>query len=87
MAAGAIMAAHDLGISVPGSLSVAGFDDSAIAQIVWPRLTTIHQPVADMARDATSMLVAMLEKKPHENEINHPVTLVTRQSTGPAPAT
>ena len=40
-----------------------------------------------MARDATSMLVAMLEKKPHADEINHPVTLVTRQSTGPAPAT
>jgi LacI family transcriptional regulator len=86
MAAGAIMAAHDLGIGVPSQLSIAGFDDSAIAKIVWPRLTTIHQPVFDMARDATAMLVAMLEKKPHEDVIQHPVTLVTRQSTGPAPA-
>ncbi|WEJ99671.1 MAG: LacI family DNA-binding transcriptional regulator [Candidatus Sphingomonas phytovorans] len=85
MAAGTIMAAHDLGIDVPGDLSVAGFDDSAIAQIVWPRLTTIHQPVFDMARDATAMLVAMLEKKEHEDLIEHPVALITRQSTGPAP--
>ncbi|CUS46781.1 Transcriptional regulator, LacI family [hydrothermal vent metagenome] len=79
------MAAHDLGIDVPGALSVAGVDDSAIAQIVWPRLTTIHQPVFDMARDATAMLVAMLEKKEHEDLIEHPVALITRQSTGPAP--
>ena len=85
MAAGAIMAAHDLELSVPGDLSIAGFDDSAIAQIVWPRLTTIHQPVFDMARGATDMLVAMLEKKPHAQVIEHPFTLVTRQSTGPAP--
>jgi DNA-binding LacI/PurR family transcriptional regulator len=38
-----------------------------------------------MARGATDMLVAMLEKKPHEQVINHPFTLVKRQSTGPAP--
>jgi LacI family transcriptional regulator len=84
MAAGAIMAAHDLGLRVPQDLSVAGFDDSAIAKIVWPRLTTIHQPVFDMARAATDMLVAMLEKEPYAEVIDHPFTLVPRQSTGPA---
>lgn len=83
MAAGAIMAAHDLGLSVPGDISIAGFDDSAIARIVWPRITTIHQPVFDMARAATDMLVAMLEKQPHETVIDHPFTLIPRQSTGP----
>jgi LacI family transcriptional regulator len=86
MAAGAIMAAHDLRLDVPGDISIAGFDDSAIARTVWPRVTTIHQPVFEMARSATDMLVAMLEKKPHEAVIDHPFTLVTRQSTGPAPA-
>jgi LacI family transcriptional regulator len=86
MAAGALMAAHDLGLSVPGDVSIAGFDDSAIASIVWPRITTIHQPVFDMARAATDQLVAMLEKRPYEALIDHPFTLVTRQSTGPAPA-
>lgn len=83
MAAGVIMAAHDAGINVPGDLSVAGFDDSAIAKIVWPRLTTIHQPVFDMARAATDMLVSMLEKQPYDDVISHPFALVTRQSTGP----
>jgi LacI family transcriptional regulator len=85
MAAGALMAAHDLGLRVPQDLSIAGFDDSAIAKIVWPRLTTVHQPVFDMARSATDQLVAMLEKKPFEPLVDHPFTLVTRQSTGPAP--
>lgn len=84
MAAGAIMAAHDLGLHVPGDVSVAGFDDSAIATIVWPRVTTIHQPVFDMARAATDMLVAMLEKEGYAEVIDHPFTLVPRQSTGPA---
>ena len=84
MAAGAIMAAHDLGLSVPSDVSVAGFDDSAIAKIVWPRVTTIHQPVFDMARAATDMLVAMLENDPYPEVIDHPFTLVPRQSTGPA---
>lgn len=84
MAAGAIMAAHDLGIRVPKDLSVAGFDDSAIAKIVWPRVTTIHQPVFDMARAATDMLVAMVEGEPYADVLDHPFTLVPRQSTGPA---
>ena len=85
MAAGAIMAAHDLGLDVPGDVSVAGFDDSAIATIVWPRITTIHQPVFDMARAATDMLVALLEKRPHTSLVAHPFRLVQRQSTGLAP--
>lgn len=86
MAAGAIMAAHDLGLAVPGDLSIAGYDDSAIAKIVWPRITTIHQPVYDMAHAATDMLVAMLEKRPYADVVDHPFRLVTRQSTGPAPS-
>ncbi|MBR0552685.1 LacI family DNA-binding transcriptional regulator [Stakelama marina] len=87
MAAGAIMAAHDLGLKVSEDISVAGFDDSAIARMVWPRITTIHQPVFDMARAATDTLVAMLEDAPHEDAVEHPFSLVTRQSTGPVPGT
>lgn len=86
MAAGAIMAAHDRGLRVPHHVSIAGFDDSAIARIIWPRVTTIHQPVFDMARAATDMLVAMLEKEPFAEVIDHPFTLVPRQSTGPVAA-
>ena len=45
MAAGVIAAAHKSGISVPDELSIAGFDDSVIATVVWPQLTTVRQPI------------------------------------------
>lgn len=85
MAAAAIMVARDLGLDVPGDVSVCGFDDSAIAQIVFPRITTIHQPVYDMARAATDALIHMLDNKPVENLVTHPFELIVRQSTA-APA-
>lgn len=58
MAAGAIAAAHQMGIAVPDALSVTGFDDSLMATSVWPELTTVRQPIAEMARDATEVLIA-----------------------------
>lgn len=57
MAAGVLAAALRLGISVPDQLSIAGFDDSSIATIVWPQLTTIRQPVDAMAEQAVRLLV------------------------------
>lgn len=87
MAAATIMVARDMGLDVPGQLSVSGFDDSAIAQIVFPRLTTIHQPVYDMARAATDSLIQMLDSKPTDNLVAHPFKLIVRQSTAaPTPA-
>ncbi len=83
MAAAAIMAARDLGLSVPDDVSIAGFDDSAIAQIVWPRITTVHQPVYDMARSATDALIAKLENKPYADLETHACELIVRQSTAP----
>ena len=60
---GVLNAAHEAGIAVPDALSVVGFDDSNIALVVWPRLTTIHQPIRDMAREATGALLALIEDK------------------------
>jgi LacI family transcriptional regulator len=61
MAAGVLMAAHEMGIAVPARLSVAGFDDTYIARSVWPRLTTVHQPSYDLAYTATDLLLQMLQ--------------------------
>jgi LacI family transcriptional regulator len=58
MAAGVLATAHRLGISVPGQLSVAGFDDTDLASVVWPPLTTIRQPVRDMGYAAADLLLA-----------------------------
>jgi LacI family transcriptional regulator len=86
MAAGVIAAAHDLGIAMPAELSIIGFDDSAIACAVYPRLTTIHQPVREMARSAADGLVALVEGKSYSACIGHPWRLIERDSVGPAPA-
>lgn len=56
MAAAAVAVAHRQGLDVPRDITVVGFDDTALATTVWPPLTTIRQPVAEMSRDAVLML-------------------------------
>lgn len=83
MAAGVLMAAHQRGIEVPASLSVAGFDDAAIARIVWPRLTTVFQPAYDLAYSATDMLLELLKTPKLSKSLQLDYRLVCRASTGP----
>ena len=58
MALGVLAAAQRLGIQVPQDLSVVGFDDSPAASLVWPALTTVRQPVGEMAEAAVQMLIS-----------------------------
>ena len=58
MAAGVMAIAGHMGISVPNDLSIGGFDDTATAKLVWPRLSTIRQPAKEMGEKAAEMLVA-----------------------------
>lgn len=58
MAAGALFTAHRLGLNVPADLSITGFDDTPVSQIVWPPLTTIHQPLRQIGSRAIELLVA-----------------------------
>ena len=87
MAAGVIRVADHLGIAVPERLSVAGFDDIALAQLVYPTLTTIRQPLAVMADRAVSEIIAGIAlDTEHHGNIVIPAELVIRESTGPAPS-
>lgn len=56
MAAAVVAVAHRRHLDVPVDLSVCGFDDTAIASTIWPELTTIRQPIAEMARRAVELL-------------------------------
>ena len=79
MAAGVLAVAHDRGIPVPARLSVTGFDDTTLARTVWPPLTTIHQPMAELARTAAEILIA-------GGDITHrrlPHQLIERASVAP----
>ena len=79
MAAGVLAVAHDRNIDLPGALSVAGFDDTTLARTVWPPLTTIHQPMAELARTAAEILIT-------GGDITHrrlPHQLIERASVAP----
>lgn len=83
MAAGVLMAAHESGVQVPGQLSVAGYDDTYIARITWPRLTTVHQPSYDMAWSATDLLLQALKNGEGARTSRLAHRLIVRESTGP----
>ena len=89
MAAAAVSLAHRSGFEVPQDLSIAGFDDTPIAASVWPALTTIHQPVAAMARAAVDLLLEEVcrhrDGTGAPRQLLHPHTLIVRESTGSAP--
>jgi LacI family transcriptional regulator len=67
MAAGVMHAAYASGLALPADLSVAGFDDSDIARTIWPPLTTVHQPLLEMAAAAVDALISKV-RKPAERE-------------------
>ena len=56
MAAGTLAAAQELKIDIPEQLSVAGFDDAPIARSIWPKLTTVRQPLRAMGEKAVALL-------------------------------
>jgi DNA-binding LacI/PurR family transcriptional regulator len=61
MAQGAVTALHDLGKRVPEDVAVIGFDDSSAARACRPPLTTIHQPVEDMAAEMARLLLRHID--------------------------
>jgi LacI family transcriptional regulator len=63
MAAASVAIAHRVGLDVPGDLTVAGFDDAALATTIWPELTTVHQPISDMASAAVEILVRQVRAR------------------------
>jgi DNA-binding LacI/PurR family transcriptional regulator len=79
LAIGALRAIRRAGLSVPGQLSLIGFDDHEMAEFV--DLTTIHQPVRQLAQTATSLLG---DRESDRATIELPVRLVVRGTTAPA---
>lgn len=72
---------REQGISVPEQISIAGFDDTPMCQMVWPPLTSVKQDGALRAKLAIEKLRELKEKKETETEIKLPVSLVVRSST------
>lgn len=85
VAFGALDAARRLRIDVPGTVSIAGFDDIPMAGWEAFSLTTVRQPLVDMARDAAQILIARIEERDDSEprRIIFPTHLIMRSTTGP----
>lgn len=82
MAAGAIAVANQRGIRVPEQLSIAGFDDSAMARITYPALTTVRQPLAAMGATAVRLLASVAGDSGEEpRQVTLPWKIIERAST------
>ncbi|AXC10363.1 Transcriptional regulator, LacI family [Acidisarcina polymorpha] len=81
----ALLALNEIGISIPGDVAIAGFDDFELAEILHPTLTVVRQPSYDVGRVAANALFEnLLLPRPPERgkEIMLPVQLVIRRSCG-----
>ena len=86
-AIGAIRALKDAGLTVPGDVSVVGFDDIQSAAYSTPSLTTVRQPLLEMGKRGAQVLLERIadRERPYPSEIVMAPELVVRESTGPAP--
>ena len=85
MAAAVMQVAYNRNIAVPDQLTVVGFDDSAIASMVSPQITTVRQPIFEMTRDAADMLLKQIETGHASASRRIDYKLIIRQSSGKAP--
>lgn len=85
LAAGAVLKAQKMGIDVPGDVSITGFDDIEIAEIVTPALTTVHVPHRNMGKHAAQALIAMRNDEVLGDSVELEATVKLRQSLGKAP--
>ncbi|UZK67058.1 LacI family DNA-binding transcriptional regulator [Sphingomonas sp. M1-B02] len=89
MAAAVVSVAHRRQIEVPQALTVVGFDDTPAAVMLWPPLTTVHQPVRKLASEALRFLIAEIASTQHPLESRPDRVLahmiVKRQSTAAVP--
>ena len=83
VAVGAIRALRDLNRSVPEDVSVIGFDGVDIGRFTLPRLTTVEQPVEEIARRSVNLLLDMMEKDAAPRHILVEASFRRRESVAP----
>ena len=83
MALGVMAVANRLHLEVPEQVTIVGFDDSPSAQVVWPQLTTVRQPVAEMAKVAAELLIARSADGEGRPARRMEFEVIVRDSSGP----
>jgi LacI family transcriptional regulator len=90
MALGVASAAQKMGLSIPHELSIGGFDDIPLAEHAIPSLTTVRQPIYEIGRRLSRMVVQLVQDQPHlgndwPSQVLLTPELVVRDSGGPPP--
>jgi len=83
LAAGALFEAQRLGIDVPGEISITGFDDTEMARMLHPRLTSMRTPRREVATQTAAALMACLKDGQELKSVELPTELKIRGSSGP----
>lgn len=86
MAIGAVEYCRSAGLRVPQDVSIVGFDDVPMAQLLSPRLTTVRQPAYEMGVAAADLLLDLIQGDGKQAQVNpFPVEVKVRESAGPPP--
>ncbi|TDD67490.1 LacI family transcriptional regulator [Jiangella aurantiaca] len=79
---GALRAVHEAGLRIPDDIAIVSFDGSTEAEFTWPGLSTMRQPVEQMAEDAVAELLALRDGGRAPTHRTYPTTLQARGSCG-----
>jgi LacI family transcriptional regulator len=82
MAIGAMRAIHERGLRVPADVALIGYDDLPLAARASPPLTSVHQPIGDMAAHAVRVLIEQIRDQASATSVRLPARLVVRDSCG-----
>jgi LacI family transcriptional regulator len=81
---GAIEAIRQHGLRIPDDISVVGFDDIPQASLVYPKLTTVHQPLTQIGREAITLLLEYIaDPAQGTRQVTLETQLITRDSCAP----
>lgn len=86
LAAGAMIRAREMGLSVPGDVSIIGFDDIGLARAVYPALTTVRVPQIEMGQRAAKVLLAALRGDPLDPVPPLKTEFILRGTLAPPPS-
>lgn len=84
MAAAILKVAAQMKINIPADLSVVGYDDAPVSQQIWPSITTVKQPINQMANTVVKKLIKRIKNQPFEEfDTEFDCELIIRNSTSP----
>jgi len=82
LGAGAIAKAREMGFEIPGDISITGFDDIDLSEVISPKLTTVHVPHRRMGESAANLLLSILNGQTGCQSVEFETELMLRESLG-----